>query len=157
MTNNFHKMIAGPVFALILMPVCSWAESNGAPGTTGTMAPSVSFLKVMGAFALILGLMALMFIWLKKMGWNRTTLKQGSLLQVLDSRMISPKKSLIAVQVGGEEILVLGVSENNITLLSRLEHTNHDGIGSSLDSQVEAGGFASLLKKASHKAETRGD
>ncbi|MFP3983034.1 MAG: FliO/MopB family protein [Desulfurivibrionaceae bacterium] len=157
MTNNFHRMLAGPAFVLLLMPVCSWADSNGAPGATGSMAPAVSFLKVMGAFALILGLMALLFIWFKKMGWSRTTLKQGSLLQVLDSRMITPKKSLIAVQVGGDEILILGVSENNITLLSRLEHTNHDEISSGLDRQVEAGGFASFLKNVSQKAETRRD
>ncbi len=149
MADTFKCIIAGLPAILILTPVCSWAQNSGSLETAGKMAPAVSFFKVIGALALIIGLMALLFVWLKKMGWNRTALKQGSLIKVLDSRMITPKKSIIAVQIGLDEILLLGVSEQNITLLSRLENKDTAGNDNNQESPAETTAkFASLLNRA---------
>ncbi len=152
--SRFIIVIGTGVFQ-VTAPICSWAQDKGDLGTTGTMTPAVSFLQVIGALGLIIGLMALLFVVLKKMGWNRTALKQGSLIHVLDSRMITPKKSLVAVQIGGEETLLLGVSEQNITLLSRLK--NNDLIKGDVDREekAEGQGFASLLSKASRRTEKK--
>ncbi len=121
------------------------------------MAPAISFLKVIGALGLIIGLMALLFFLLKKMGWNRTALKQGSLIQVLDSRMLTPKKSLVAVQIGDNEVLLLGVSEQNITLLSRLEDGNLSSSDDKQENKAEKRSFSDLLDRSTRKRGMRVD
>lgn len=158
MPGNLYRITAGALLLLLLNPVYSRAQENGGLESVGSLAPAISFLKIVGALGLILGLMALLFILLKKMGWSRTALKPGSLIQVLDSRMITTKKSLIAVKIGEEEILLLGVSEQNITMLSRFDNKDlTGGPDSGPAKQSEARGFASLLNKASRKAESRGE
>jgi flagellar biosynthetic protein FliO len=87
-------------------------SAPGMPETAG---------KMFSSLALVLGVMFLVFYVFKKfvlknglMGGNTQTIK------VLGTGVIAPKKSVSLVEVAGE-ILVLGISNDNISLLSKIE------------------------------------
>ena len=60
-------------------------------------------------------------LWLQKMGLTKGTLRQGSLVKLIDSKMIAPKKYVAVVQIGSD-LLAMGVSDQQITMLHHLEH-----------------------------------
>ncbi|MBC8316843.1 MAG: flagellar biosynthetic protein FliO [Desulfobulbaceae bacterium] len=119
-------------FLLLTSPLKAWAEGvavgESVPtGQTVDFASSANLattlFKVAGALALVVGLMILLIVWLKKMGLAKGGLRQGSLVQLLDSKMIAPKKYVAVVQVGSD-LLALGVSDQQITMLHRLDSGN---------------------------------
>jgi len=88
------------------------SSAPGMPETAG---------KMFSSLALVLGVMFLVFYIFKKfvlknglMGGNTQTIK------VLGTGVIGPKKSVSLVEVAGE-VLVLGISNDNISLLSKIE------------------------------------
>jgi flagellar biosynthetic protein FliO len=87
-------------------------SAPGMPETAG---------KMFSSLALVLGVMFLVFYLFKKfvlknglMGGNTQTIK------VLGTGVLGPRKSVSLVEVAGE-ILVLGISNDNISLLSKIE------------------------------------
>lgn len=89
--------------------------NSAAPGMPETAG------KMFSSLALVLGVMFLVFYVFKKfvlknglMGGNTQTIK------VLGTGVIGPRKSVSLVEVAGE-ILVLGISNDNISLLSKVE------------------------------------
>ncbi|GEM_PF-460291 len=87
-------------------------SAPGLPETAG---------KMVSSLALVLGIMFLVFTLFKKfvlknglMGGNTQTIK------VIGTGIIGPRKSVSLVEVAGE-ILVLGISNDNISLLSKVE------------------------------------
>ena len=77
-----------------------------------------SGMKMISMFALVLGLMFLVFFGFKKYVLKNTAFGGGNkLVNVLGTWFLGPKKNISLVEVAGE-ILVLGVSQENITLLS---------------------------------------
>ena len=71
--------------------------------------------------SLVLGLMFLLFYGFKKVVLKNTVFGEGEkLIQVLGTGFIAPKKNIALVEVAGE-ILVLGVSNDNISLLSNIQ------------------------------------
>jgi flagellar biosynthetic protein FliO len=119
-------------FLFLIFPFNAWAEGSVAgksvpPGQAVDFASSASLaavlFKVVGALVLVVGLMVFLVIWLKKMGLTKGGLRQGSLVQLIDSKMIAPKKYVAVVQVGGD-LLALGVSDQQITMLHRLDPDN---------------------------------
>ncbi len=89
--------------------------NSAAPGLPETAG------KMFSSLALVLGVMFLAFYIFKKfvlknglMGGNTQTIK------VLGTGVIAPRKSVSLVEVAGE-ILVLGISNDNISLLSKVE------------------------------------
>jgi flagellar biosynthetic protein FliO len=87
-------------------------SAPGLPETAG---------KMFSSLALVLGVMFLVFFLFKKfvfknglMGGNTQTIK------VLGTGIIGPRKSVSLVEVAGE-ILVLGISNDNISLLSKVD------------------------------------
>tara|TARA_B100000686_G_scaffold133812_1_gene140820 strand:- start:127 stop:1446 length:1320 start_codon:yes stop_codon:yes gene_type:complete len=95
-----------------------------------------SGMKMISMFALVLGLMFLVFFGFKKYVLKNTAFGGGNkLVNVLGTWFLGPKKNICLVEVAGE-ILVLGVSQENITLLSSVtseakieEIKNASGIG----------------------------
>jgi flagellar protein FliO/FliZ len=81
-----------------------------------------SSLKTVSALLIVLSLMLMIVYFVKKY-----LLKEGSLLgmdkqiKVLSTSYIAPKKSINLVEVAGE-ILVLGMTANNITFLNKIEN-----------------------------------
>jgi flagellar biosynthetic protein FliO len=142
-------------FLLLMLPVTSWAEEMASGGETppkqaADFASSASLaailFKVAGALILVVGIMIFLFIWLKKMGLTKGGLQQGSLVKLIDSKMIAPKKYVAVVQIGSD-LLALGVSDQQITML---HHIENDTIKESvLEERAEKSApFAGFLSKA---------
>ena len=95
-----------------------------------------SGMKMISMFALVLGLMFLVFFGFKKYVLKNTAFGGGNkLVNVLGTWFLGSKKNICLVEVAGEG-LVLGVSQENITLLSSVtsetkieEIKNASGIG----------------------------
>ena len=91
--------------------------------------------------ALVLGLLFLIFFGFKKYVLKNTAFGGGNkLVNVLGTWFLGPKKNICLVEVAGE-VLVLGVSQENITLLSSVtseakveEIKNANGIGRNRES-----------------------
>ena len=85
-----------------------------------------SGMKMISMFALVLGLMFLTFFGFKKYVLKNTAFGGGNkLVNVLGTWFLGPKKNIALVEVAGE-VLVLGISNENITLLSSV--TNEEKI-----------------------------
>ena len=69
--------------------------------------------------SLVLGLIFLLFFGFKKYVLKNTAFGGGKLVQVLSTNFLAPKKNIALVEVAGE-ILVLGVSDQNISLLTSI-------------------------------------
>lgn len=79
-----------------------------------------SGMKMLSMFALVLGLMFLIFFGFKKYVLKNTAFGGGNkLVNVLGTWFLGPKKNIALVEVAGE-VLVLGISQENITLLSSI-------------------------------------
>ena len=79
-----------------------------------------SGMKMISMFAVVLGLMFLIFFGFKKYVLKNTAFGGGNkLVSVLGTWFLGPKKNISLVEVAGE-VLVLGVSQDNITLLSSI-------------------------------------
>jgi flagellar protein FliO/FliZ len=77
-----------------------------------------SGMKMISMFAVVLGLMFLIFFGFKKYVLKNTAFGGGNkLVNVLGTWFLGPKKNIALVEVAGE-VLVLGMSQDNITLLS---------------------------------------
>lgn len=143
-------------FLLLVLPITAWAEEMTPGGTippelAADFASSASLaailFKVAGALILVVGIMVFLFIWLKKMGLTKGGLQQGSLIKLIDSKMIAPKKYVAVVQVGSD-LLALGVSDQQITMLHHIE--NNETIKKSiLEEKAEKNApFSGFLSKA---------
>jgi len=84
-----------------------------------------TMLLAIGKMALALGIVctALLFLArvLKRSGVVRSSLPSHSGVRLLTTQWIAPKKYISIVEIGGE-ILALGVSEAQITFLTRIEN-----------------------------------
>jgi flagellar protein FliO/FliZ len=111
------------LFTLLALCQTSWAGKEPAAGAIDNLATTGSLLflslKVIGGLALVMGLMVLLVIWLKKLGFSQKTLKQGSLIRILDTRMIGPKKYVSVLQIADQNIVV-GITDQQITMLTGL-------------------------------------
>jgi flagellar protein FliO/FliZ len=113
----------------------------------------LAIVKALAALALVLGLIVLFTSLLKKLGWGSNQPRGGSLINVLETRMIAPKKYVAIIQLG-EEFIAVGVTDQQINLLTKLEQ------GGSLAEELasrQAGPlstptpFAAFLQKARGK------
>jgi flagellar protein FliO/FliZ len=79
-----------------------------------------SGLKMVSMLAVVLGIMFLLFFGFKKYVLKNTMFGGGEkLVNVLGSGFLGPKKNIVLVEVAGE-VLVLGMSQNNISLLTNI-------------------------------------
>ena len=78
-----------------------------------------SGLRMVTTLSLVLGLIFLLFFGFKKYVLKNTAFGGGKLVQVLSTNFLAPKKNISLVEVAGE-ILVLGVSDQNISLLTNI-------------------------------------
>ncbi len=139
------------LFTLLALCQTSWAGNEPAAGAIDNLATTGSLLflslKVIGGLALVIGLMVLLVIWLKKLGFSQKTLKQGSLIRILDTRMIGPKKYVSVLQIADQNIVV-GITDQQITMLTGL----NDDPALKIDKGKEdntSETFSSLLARAS--------
>ncbi|MDH5297663.1 MAG: flagellar biosynthetic protein FliO [Desulfobulbaceae bacterium] len=85
---------------------------------TASLAAAV--VKAFGALALVIGLLLLLSAGLKRLGLGGQSLGGTSLIRILDTRMIAPKKYVAVLDIAGQSLAV-GITDQQITLLTRLE------------------------------------
>ncbi len=79
-----------------------------------------SGLKMLSMLAIVIGVMFLLFFGFKKYVLKNTMFGGGQkLVNVLGSGFLAPKKNIVLVEVAGE-VLVLGTSNDQITLLTNI-------------------------------------
>ncbi len=88
-------------------------------GNSETMTLVVAIVKVVGSLAVVVGLMLVAMHFVKKLGIGRAMLQSGKLIEVIDSRMIAPKKYVAVVRIA-DECVALGVTDQQITLLAKV-------------------------------------
>ena len=102
-------------------------------------------VKALLPLVVIVGLLYGVLLFIKKYGVSLKGNKAGSVsINVLSSQMIMPKKFISVVKVE-DKLLVLGVSENSITLLKELENT--DELENPYLPAESKNSFVDLLKK----------
>ena len=83
--------------------------------------PVAISVRTFAMFALVLGLMFLIFYVFKKYVLKNTIFGGNEkFVRVLGSGFLGPKKSIVMVEVAGE-VLVLGISNDNISLLMQIQ------------------------------------
>ena len=104
-----------------------------------------SFIKMVSALALVLGLMFVLFYLARKTVLRGQGMAPaGKVIKMIASHGLGPKKSIAVVNVAGE-FLVLGIGAERITLLSKLESSSSlETLMQSLDVQ-NGQSFTSIL------------
>jgi len=119
---------------------------------TGSLTAALA--KVLGALAVVIGLMVLLVYWIRKLGLGQMQGRAGALIHVLDTRMIAPKKYVAVLQVPGERIVV-GVTDQQISFLTSLGNQGETETTNTNEPGPAASTFANRLKTAVAKASRR--
>ncbi|MDQ7837842.1 MAG: flagellar biosynthetic protein FliO [Thermodesulfobacteriota bacterium] len=111
-------MILILVLALPSMAAGSTASAAGSgadvPGLVGVLC------KMIFALAMVLGLFFLALHGARKLRVLQEKACGGNLIKILATKGIAPKKYVSVIEVGGE-IIVLGMSEGSVSLLTRMD------------------------------------
>ncbi len=152
-----HLLASLAALPLLLAATALWAADRtgavAAPltGGAGTFSLATSIFKAIGALVLILGLMLLMARLFRKLGTGIGAMGQNALINVLETRVLGPKKQVSVIEVGGE-VLVLGVTDQQINLISRLDDPSRllrPAVAKPAAGRIRRdSGFAALLDKA---------
>lgn len=105
------------LFIGILLP----AVANAADWGSENLLPAS--LKLIGALALVLGLVLLLYYFSRK-GFGFLPAPKSGAIKLIETKHLMPKKSLFLVEVHGRQLL-LGVGVDRIELLSNLEWLNN--------------------------------
>mgnify|MGYP002400637004 CR=1 FL=1 len=119
-------------------------------GNQETLSLTAAIFKTIGSLIIVVGIMLLLLFWIRKMGLVRTGSRQETLITVLDSQMLAPKKQVSVLEVAGT-YLVVGLTEQQMTLLATLapnDRLTDAALCRKTPSALDAS-FASLLNKAS--------
>lgn len=105
----------------------------------------IEIIKAIIPLLVIVGLLYGVLFFIKKYGVSFKGKRNGSVnINVLSSQMIMPKKYISVVRVD-DKLLVLGVSENSISLLKELDKSLEES--KPYAANVEKNNFLDLLKK----------
>lgn len=106
---------------------------------------AIAAAKALGALAVVLGLLALLAAAIKKLGLSGQTPQGEGLIKVLETRMLAPKKYVAVLDIAGQAMAV-GISEQQITLLTKLEPDER--LQALAAKRPSSSRFASLLSRA---------
>ena len=126
------------------------ATPSGLTGNQEAISLTAVLFKTLGSLILVVGLMLLLLFWIRKMGLAKGGSSQEGLITVLDSQMLAPKKQVSVLEVAGT-YLVVGLSEQQITLLATLEANDRlqEAAHSRKTLPPLPASFAAMLNKAS--------
>jgi len=114
-----------------------------------------SLLKIVFALAIVLGLMvAAMYVAKKYMNRTASGNGDGSLIQIIASRYIGPKSSILLLDVAGKGIVV-GLSNGQLTLLTQIDdETVLERMKTAREREIANPVLADFLKRYSAKIKT---
>lgn len=79
-----------------------------------------AIFKMVLALGILCGVLFFVTRLLKRSDWAKTNLSLDSGIKVLSTQPIAPQKYISLVEIGGE-VLALGISETQITFLTKVE------------------------------------
>lgn len=126
-----------------------------ATGTSGD-APSftLALFKMIFALSLVLGLIFLALHVAKRFKVLQEKTYGGDLIKVLSIKGLAPRKYISVVEIG-EEIVVLGMSENSINVLTKIDKQkmteNQDGSGINRTTDSGRFSFSGLINRSQIK------
>ena len=103
-------------------------------------------LKMLSALVLVLAGLGVAIFFTKRMITNRTGANGDKLIRILASSYLGVKKSISLVRVPGA-LLVLGISGDNIRMLTKIEDRKILDKYNGLDTQAPGSSFAQQLQK----------
>ncbi len=117
-------MISPRKYQLFVTLICSLGAEQGYAAELGGKLKETAGLvsaiaKVFGALAVVVALMMLLVIIIKKLGLSNGLTKTGTSIKIIETRMVAPKKYIAIAQIAGKH-LALGITDNNINLLTEL-------------------------------------
>jgi flagellar protein FliO/FliZ len=133
----------------------SQAFESSNPQTLDVMPSS---LRMVTMLLLVVAFMLLLFYLFKKFVLKNTPFGgSGKMVQVLGTGFLGPRNNIALVEVAGD-VLVLGISNDNITLLSHIEDEEKiaDIKSRSVQNKPVKGKLDSTIKKAISKSPTAG-
>jgi flagellar protein FliO/FliZ len=145
--------------AILLFPAFpAQAAEKTAPGLLSagnqeTISLTATIFKAMGSLIIVLAVMFLLLYLIKKSGLVRNAIRQGGLINVLDLRVLAPRKQVAVLEVAGEYI-VIGISDQQITLLHTLESSEllrQSAAGRQADTPSLPPAFAAFLHRAGRR------
>jgi flagellar biogenesis protein FliO len=116
--------------AYLLLPHIAMGAQDASEQTTspaligpelGGLETTFSIIKIIAAFLVVAGAMALVFKLMQKIGPG--SLSKTGLIDILDTKMIAPKKYISVVRIADQD-MAIAISENNISLLCPLTKTS---------------------------------
>ncbi|MBU4263654.1 MAG: flagellar biosynthetic protein FliO [Proteobacteria bacterium] len=152
-TQQAGQLLRAMLVTLAVSVIPAWAADEPAAKSVTdpvldlaqTTSLALTIMKVMGSLILTVGIMLLLAIWFRKLGLSRAGLQQGRLISIIDTKMIAPKKYVAVVQVA-DQTLALGITDQQITILTKLER-GATQIQESQEESPQQTSFASLLAK----------
>ncbi len=131
---------------------------NQLPDETENASLFLAILKVVGALGVVIGVMLLVTILIKKTGLARGGLSSGVLINILETRMVAPKK-YVAVMKIADDFFAVGISDQHINMLSRLDNGSSKLIEASEslrnNQSPVSSSFSSMLTKAARSSKRK--
>jgi flagellar protein FliO/FliZ len=115
------------IMSCLLWPSLALAGESGGDG----LLPAA--LKMMTALVVVLGIILLLYALSRKKPGLFSPAKAG-VIKVLETRYLGPKRALCLVEVRGEEFL-LGMGQDRVELISRIDRKNAPSFEETLQSQ----------------------
>lgn len=129
---------------LVMLP--SLALAADVAGTTANYSFFASFVQMVAALAIVIGLIFLTYYVSNKLMRGMPALRQSARhIRVIEVRPMGPRKALVLIEVGGEYLL-LSNTEQNLSLIKQIEM--HEDI-EVIDEPPQRPSFLSFLKKSS--------
>lgn len=135
---------------LMLLAAEQLTGTTAAPLLTAnqeTISLTTAIFKTLGSLIIVIGLMLLLLFWVKKMGFTKGGSRTEGLITVLDSQMLAAKKQVSVLEIAGT-YLVVGLSEQQITLLATLAPNDRLMAAAKKTCSPLPPSFAAMLKKA---------
>ena len=134
----------------------SQATSTEYQPMAGKSEAATSLIKMLLALAVVVVCIYVAVFLLKKLMANRRGGRNGnSLLEVIETAHLDPKKSLSLVRIADKSVL-LGVTENQISVLTELDPERTRAAMQQTSQQQNEDGFMTMLKSASDKFRGQG-
>ncbi len=133
-------LTAGPGFAVV-----ESADGLALAAESGSLLASIG--KTVAALAVVVGLMLMLLFWLRKMGLGKLTGRPGSLISILETRLIAPKKYVTVLQVAGERFVV-GITDQQINFLTSLKNDGAPDASALAETGAQDAPFAAFLRTA---------
>ncbi len=113
------------IYLILALVLTLPAMVSGAPvsptgGDSGAPSLAWAILKMVFALGIVLGLLFLTLYFVRRLKDIHQKAHGTNLIKVLATRGIAPKKYISMIEVGGE-IMVLGMSDNSVSLLTKMD------------------------------------